>query len=85
MIMHRAEVASYPKMNRCLITLGALITTRDQLDVEENLGSLYGRVITNITMLDDGDDDDLTYPIRTLDMEVDNKSPNPPLDILDKL
>ncbi|KAJ5986041.1 hypothetical protein N7451_010406 [Penicillium sp. IBT 35674x] len=72
-------------MNLCLITPGALITTRDQLDVEENLGSLYGRVITNIIMLDDDDDNDLTYPIQTLEMEVDNKSSNPPLDILDKL
>ncbi|RAK98563.1 uncharacterized protein BO80DRAFT_466986 [Aspergillus ibericus CBS 121593] len=80
-----AKIVSYPKMNRCLITLGAAITTRDQLDNEENLGVLYGRIITNITILDDDDNDDLADPVRTLDAAVENKYPNSPLDMLGKL
>lgn len=71
-------------MNRCLVSLGALITPRDQLD-KDNLGVLYGRVITNITILDDDDDDDLGVSIGMLDSELDSKSPPPSLDIFGKL
>ncbi|KAJ6114752.1 hypothetical protein N7486_000530 [Penicillium sp. IBT 16267x] len=79
------NVASYPAMNRCLITYGAAIATRDLLDDDERnygkYGILFGRIITNITMYED--DDDLTDPIVVPDTEVDNKSPNP-FDILGK-
>jgi hypothetical protein len=72
-------------MNRCLVSLGALITPRDQL-YKGNLGVFYGRVITNITILDDDDDDDddLSVSIGMLYSELDNKSLPPPLDILGK-
>jgi hypothetical protein len=72
-------------MNRCLVSLGALITPRDQL-YKGNLGVFYGRVITNITILDDDDDDDddLSVSMGMLDSELDNKSLPPPLDILGK-
>lgn len=72
-------------MNRCLVTLGALITTRDQL-ADATLGVLYGRLIQNITLLDDDDREESKDPLRTtLDPVVDHPSPTLPLDELRKL
>ncbi|KAJ5720984.1 uncharacterized protein N7483_008918 [Penicillium malachiteum] len=79
------KIVTYPKLSRCLVTLGATVATRDQVDVEKNLSSLYGRVITNITMLDDDDDDDLTEAMQTLDIQDVDKVPTLPLDILETI
>jgi len=82
MTYDRAEIVDYPTMNRCLITYGAAIATRDLLDDDEkNFGVLHGRIITNITMYKG--DDDLAGHIGMPDVEIDNKSPKQ-FDILGK-
>ncbi|KAJ5726591.1 uncharacterized protein N7483_007948 [Penicillium malachiteum] len=80
-------IVSYPALKRCFVTLGSLITTRDQADFEDSLGhgSLYGRVITNITMLDDDDDYDLTEAMGALNLENEDEISHPLVDMLGKL
>ncbi|KAJ5717638.1 hypothetical protein N7488_003284 [Penicillium malachiteum] len=78
------QIVNYAKLSRCLVTLSSTTATSDDL-AEASLGSLYGRVIMNITMLDYDDDDDLTESMQMLDLEDEDTTLNLPLDIVDKL